>query len=250
MRMANSARHSGTKMTSEIIRPILTVVTKIFFMSPDLPVNHDDDAEAARIVHIRTALADEYPDADCELDFTTPLELLIATVLSAQCTDARVNQVTPELFAQYPSAPDYAAADRADLERILRPLGFQRTKAGHLLGIGEKLVTDFDGQVPRGIDELTSLPGVGRKTALVVRGNAFGLPGITVDTHVTRLSQRLGLTKAKTPRAIERDVAKRVPEEEHTVFSHRLILHGRRVCTARKPQCAACALAPWCPSRG
>ena len=248
--MANSARHSGTKMTSEIIRPILTVVTKILFMSPDLPVNHDDDAEAARIVHIRTALADEYPDADCELDFTTPLELLIATVLSAQCTDARVNQVTPELFAQYPSAPDYAAADRADLERILRPLGFQRTKAGHLLGIGEKLVADFDGQVPRGIDELTSLPGVGRKTALVVRGNAFGLPGITVDTHVTRLSQRLGLTKAKTPRAIERDVAKRVPEAEHTVFSHRLILHGRRVCTARKPQCAACALAPWCPSRG
>ncbi|OFN18270.1 endonuclease III [Corynebacterium sp. HMSC055A01] len=213
-------------------------------------MNHDDDAEAARIVHIRTALADEYPDADCELDFTTPLELLIATVLSAQCTDARVNQVTPELFAQYPSAPDYAAADRADLERILRPLGFQRTKAGHLLGIGEKLVADFDGQVPRGIDELTSLPGVGRKTALVVRGNAFGLPGITVDTHVTRLSQRLGLTKAKTPRAIERDVAKRVPEAEHTVFSHRLILHGRRVCTARKPQCAACALAPWCPSRG
>lgn len=230
--------------------PILTAVTKIFFMSPDLPVNHDDDAEAARIVHIRTALADEYPDADCELDFTTPLELLIATVLSAQCTDARVNQVTPELFAQYPSAPDYAAADRADLERILRPLGFQRTKAGHLLGIGEKLVADFDGQVPRGIDELTSLPGVGRKTALVVRGNAFGLPGITVDTHVTRLSQRLGLTEAKTPRAIERDVAKRVPKEEQTVFSHRLILHGRRVCTARKPQCAACALAPWCPSRG
>lgn len=229
---------------------ILAAVTKISFMSPDLPVHHDDADEAARIVHIRTALADEYPDADCELDFTTPLELLIATVLSAQCTDARVNQVTPELFAQYPSAPDYAAADRADLERILRPLGFQRTKAGHLLGIGEKLVADFDGQVPRGIDELTSLPGVGRKTALVVRGNAFGLPGITVDTHVTRLSQRLGLTEAKTPRAIERDVAKRVPEAEQTVFSHRLILHGRRVCTARKPQCAACVLAPWCPSRG
>ncbi|OFK92952.1 endonuclease III [Corynebacterium sp. HMSC068H04] len=213
-------------------------------------MHHDDADEAARIVHIRTALADEYPDADCELDFTTPLELLIATVLSAQCTDARVNQVTPELFAQYPSAPDYAAADRADLERILRPLGFQRTKAGHLLGIGEKLVADFDGQLPRGIDELTSLPGVGRKTALVVRGNAFGLPGITVDTHVTRLSRRLGLTEAKTPRAIERDVAKRVPEAEQTVFSHRLILHGRRVCTARKPQCAACVLAPWCPSRG
>ena len=219
-------------------------------MSPDLSAPHDDATEAARIVHIRTALAEEYPDADCELDFTSPLELLVATVLSAQCTDARVNQVTPELFAAYPSAPDYAAADRADLERILRPLGFQRAKAGHLLGIGEKLVADFDGQVPQGIDELTSLPGVGRKTALVVRGNAFGLPGITVDTHVTRLSQRLGLTGAKTPWAIERDVAKRVPEEEQTVFSHRLILHGRRVCTARKPKCAACVLAPWCPSRG
>ena len=219
-------------------------------MSPDLSTPHDDDTEAARIVRIRTALAEGYPDADCELDFTSPLELLVATVLSAQCTDARVNQVTPELFAAYPSAPDYAAADRSDLERILRPLGFQRAKAGHLLGIGEKLVADFDGQVPQGIDELTSLPGVGRKTALVVRGNAFGLPGITVDTHVTRLSQRLGLTRAKTPRAIEGDVAKRVPEEEQTVFSHRLILHGRRVCTARKPKCAACVLAPWCPSRG
>lgn len=229
---------------------ILTAVTRVTSMSPDLFAQHDDDTEEARVAHIRTALADEYPDADCELDFTNPLELLVATVLSAQCTDARVNQVTPELFAAYPSAPDYAAADRADLERILRPLGFQRMKAGHLLGIGEKLVADFDGQVPRGIDDLTSLPGVGRKTALVVRGNAFGLPGITVDTHVTRLSQRLGLTGAKTPRAIERDVVKRVPEEEQTVFSHRLILHGRRVCTARRPQCSVCVLAPWCPSRG
>lgn len=229
---------------------ILTTVTRVTSMALDLSTPHDDNTEATRIVHIRTALAEEYPDADCELDFTSPLELLVATVLSAQCTDARVNQVTPELFAAYPSAPDYAAADRADLERILRPLGFQRAKAGHLLGIGEKLVADFDGQVPQGIDELTSLPGVGRKTALVVRGNAFGLPGITVDTHVTRLSHRLGLTGAKTPRAIERDVAKRVPEEEHTVFSHRVILHGRRVCTARQPKCAACVLAPWCPSRG
>ena len=229
---------------------ILTAVTRVIFMSPDLFAQHDDDTEEARVAHIRTALADEYPDADCELDFTNPLELLVATVLSAQCTDARVNQVTPELFAAYPSAPDYAAADRADLERILRPLGFQRMKAGHLLGIGEKLVADFDGQVPRGIDELTSLPGVGRKTALVVRGNAFGLPGITVDTHVTRLSQRLGLTGAKTPRAIERDVAKLVPEDEQTAFSHQVILHGRRVCTARSPRCGACVLAPWCPSRG
>ncbi|PZP01193.1 endonuclease III [Corynebacterium sp. YSMAA1_1_D6] len=207
-----------------------------------------DRADGA-VAAVRAALAAEYPDADCELNFTTPLELLVATVLSAQCTDARVNQVTPTLFAAYPSAPAYAAADRAELEEILRPLGFQRAKSGHLIGIGEKLVADFDGQVPRGIAELTSLPGVGRKTALVVRGNAFGLPGITVDTHVTRLSHRLGLSAAKTPRAIEKDVAALVPLEEQTVFSHRLILHGRRVCTARKPQCGACVLAQWCPSR-
>lgn len=210
----------------------------------------DLDSDHSRIDHIRAALAAEYPDADCELNYSTALELLVATVLSAQCTDERVNQVTPQLFATYPSAPDYAAADRTELEAILRPLGFQRAKAGHLIGIGEKLVGDFGGEVPRGIEELTSLPGVGRKTALVVRGNAFGVPGITVDTHVTRLSQRLGLTGAKTPRAIERDVAKLVPEEEQTVFSHRLILHGRRVCTARKPQCGVCVLASWCPSRG
>ena len=209
----------------------------------------DLDNDHSRIGHIRSALASEYPDADCELHYSSALELLVATVLSAQCTDERVNQVTPQLFAAYPAAADYAAADRAELEAILRPLGFQRAKAGHLIGIGEKLVGDFDGVVPRGIDELTSLPGVGRKTALVVRGNAFGLPGITVDTHVTRLSQRLGLTEAKTPRAIERDVAKLVPKEEHTVLSHRLILHGRRVCTARKPRCGACVLASWCPSR-
>ena len=209
----------------------------------------DLDNDPSRIGHIRSALASEYPDADCELHYSSALELLVATVLSAQCTDERVNQVTPQLFAAYPAAADYAAADRAELEAILRPLGFQRAKAGHLIGIGEKLVGDFDGVVPRGIDELTSLPGVGRKTALVVRGNAFGLPGITVDTHVTRLSQRLGLTEAKTPRAIERDVAKLVPKEEHTVLSHRLILHGRRVCTARKPRCGACVLASWCPPR-
>ena len=216
-------------------------------LNPDC-VDCADRADGA-LAAVRAALAAEYPDADCELNFTTPLELLVATVLSAQCTDARVNQVTPTLFAAYPSAPAYAAADRAELEEILRPLGFQRAKSGHLIGIGEKLVADFDGQVPRGIAELTSLPGVGRKTALVVRGNAFGLPGITVDTHVTRLSHRLGLSAAKTPRAIEKDVAALVPLEEQTVFSHRLILHGRRVCTARKPQCGDCVLAPWCPSR-
>ncbi|MDY5839451.1 MAG: endonuclease III [Corynebacterium camporealensis] len=204
-----------------------------------------DEAECA--VAINNALAQEYPDARCELDFSNPLELLVATVLSAQCTDARVNQVTPELFRRYPTPADYAAANRADLEEILRPLGFQRAKAGHLLGIGEGLMANFNGEVPTGIDELTSLPGVGRKTALVVRGNAFDLPGLTVDTHFGRLMRRMGLTQAKTPLAVERDIAKQVPEEEWTEFSHRVIFHGRRVCKARKPLCEECVIAKLCP---
>ena len=182
------------------------------------------------------------------MDYDSPLQLLIATVLSAQCTDERVNSVTPELFARYPEAADYAAAQRSDLESILRPLGFQRAKAGHLLGIGEKLVADFQGQVPRTVKELTSLPGVGRKTALVVLGNAFGIPGLTVDTHFSRLMQRLGLTGEKTPVKIERDIAKLVSEEEWTMFSHRVIFHGRQVCHARTPECEACVLRDMCPA--
>ena len=193
-------------------------------------------------------LAQEYPDARCALDYDSPLQLLIATVLSAQCTDERVNSVTPELFARYPEAADYAAAQRSDLESILRPLGFQRAKAGHLLGIGEKLVADFQGEVPRTVKELTSLPGVGRKTALVVLGNAFGIPGLTVDTHFGRLMQRLGLTGESTPVKIERDIAKLVPEEEWTMFSHRVIFHGRQVCHARTPECDACVLWDMCPA--
>lgn len=197
---------------------------------------------------VHELLTEIYPEAVCELNFTNPLELTVATVLSAQCTDERVNQVTPELFSKYPSAADYAAADRGELEAILRPLGFQRAKAGHLIGMGEALEAHFGGEVPQGIEELTSLPGVGRKTALVVRGNAFGLPGLTVDTHVTRVCTRLGLTTARTPLAIEKEVAAQLDEAELTDFSHRVILHGRRVCTARKPQCGACILAELCPS--
>ena len=193
-------------------------------------------------------LAQEYPDARCALDYDSPLQLLIATVLSAQCTDERVNSVTPELFARYSEAADYASAQRSDLERILRPLGFQRAKAGHLLGIGEKLVADFQGEVPRTVKELTSLPGVGRKTALVVLGNAFGIPGLTVDTHFGRLMQRLGQTGETTPVKIERDIAQLVPEEEWTMFSHRVIFHGRQVCHARTPECDACVLWDMCPA--
>ena len=205
-------------------------------------------APELRAPEVNRRLAQEYPDARCALDYDSPLQLLIATVLSAQCTDERVNSVTPELFARYPEAADYASAQRSDLERILRPLGFQRAKAGHLLGIGEKLVADFQGEVPRTVKELTSLPGVGRKTALVVLGNAFGIPGLTVDTHFGRLMQRLGLTGEKTPVKIERDIAKLVPEEEWTMFSHRVIFHGRQVCHARTPECDACVLRDMCPA--
>ena len=205
-------------------------------------------APELRAPEVNRRLAQEYPDARCALDYESPLQLLIATVLSAQCTDERVNSVTPELFARYPEAADYAAAQRSDLERILRPLGFQRAKAGHLLGIGEKLVADFQGEVPRTVKELTSLPGVGRKTALVVLGNAFGIPGLTVDTHFGRLMQRLGLTGEKTPVKIERDIAQLVPEEEWTMFSHRVIFHGRQVCHARTPECDACVLWDMCPA--
>ncbi|MCG7442088.1 endonuclease III [Corynebacterium tuberculostearicum] len=205
-------------------------------------------APELRAPEVNRRLAQEYPDARCALDYDSPLQLLIATVLSAQCTDERVNSVTPELFARYPEAADYAAAQRSDLESILRPLGFQRAKAGHLLGIGEKLVADFQGEVPRTVKELTSLPGVGRKTALVVLGNAFGIPGLTVDTHFSRLMQRLGLTGEKTPVKIERDIAKLVSEEEWTMFSHRVIFHGRQVCHARTPECEACVLRDMCPA--
>lgn len=205
-------------------------------------------APELRAPEVNRRLAQEYPDARCALDYDSPLQLLIATVLSAQCTDERVNSVTPELFARYPEAADYAAAQRSDLESILRPLGFQRAKAGHLLGIGEKLVADFQGEVPRTVKELTSLPGVGRKTALVVLGNAFGIPGLTVDTHFSRLMQRLGLTGEKTPVKIERDIAQLVPEEEWTMFSHRVIFHGRQVCHARTPECDACVLWDMCPA--
>lgn len=205
-------------------------------------------APQLRAPEVNRRLAQEYPDARCALEYDSPLQLLIATVLSAQCTDERVNSVTPELFARYPEAADYAAAQRPDLERILRPLGFQRAKAGHLLGIGEKLVADFQGEVPRTVKELTSLPGVGRKTALVVLGNAFGIPGLTVDTHFGRLMQRLGLTGESTPVKIERDIAKLVPEEEWTMFSHRVIFHGRQVCHARTPECDACVLSDMCPA--
>lgn len=196
------------------------------------------------------SLGEAYPDARCELDFTTPLELLIATVLSAQCTDKRVNQVTPRLFARYPDAAAYAAADREELEAIIQPTGFFRAKAASIQGIAQALCERYGGEVPDRLDDLVSLPGVGRKTANVVLGNAFGTPGITVDTHVGRLARRLGWSTYDDPEKVEADLMALFPRSEWTELSHRLIFHGRRCCHARRPACGACPVARACPSFG
>jgi endonuclease-3 len=195
-------------------------------------------------------LAEAYPDAHCELDFTSPLELLVATILSAQCTDKRVNEVTPVLFARYRSAADYAAANRAEVEDIIRSTGFFRAKTDSLLKLGQALVERHDGAVPGRLADLVQLPGVGRKTANVVLGNAFGVPGITVDTHFGRLSRRFGWTTEDDPVKVEHEVGALFPKKEWTVLSHRLIWHGRRTCHARRPACGACVVARWCPSFG
>ena len=191
-----------------------------------------------------------YPHAHCELDFTTPLELCVATILSAQCTDKRVNEVTPALFAKYRTAQDYAAADRAVLEEEIRPTGFFRNKTTSLIGLGAALVERYGGEVPARLEDLVTLPGIGRKTANVVLGNAFGVPGLTVDTHFGRLVRRFGWTKEEDPVKVEHAVAALLPKSEWTMFSHRVIFHGRRVCHARKPACGACAIAALCPAFG
>ena len=194
-------------------------------------------------------LKSEYPDATTALDWENPLELLVATILSAQTTDVRVNTVTPNLFAKYPTAADYAAADPTELEEDIRPTGFFRNKAKSLRGMAGALVEDHGGEVPRTMDELVALPGVGRKTANVVLGNAFGIDeGVVVDTHVRRLSNRLGFTIENDPEKIEKDLMQAVPKRDWTVFSHLLILHGRSVCKARKPACADCIVNDLCPS--
>ena len=195
-------------------------------------------------------LTERFPDARCELNFTNPLELLVATVLSAQTTDVRVNQVTPTLFAKYRAAADYAGADRAELESIIQPTGFFRAKTESLIKLGDKLVTDFGGEVPRKLEQLVTLPGVGRKTANVVLGNAFGIPGITVDTHVGRLSRRLAFTTSEDPVVVEQDLAAIFPRRDWTMLSHRLIFLGHRICFARKPACGACPIAELCPAYG
>ena len=205
----------------------------------------------ARADKITAALRKEYPDVRCELDHRNPLELLVATILSAQCTDVRVNIVTKDLFAHYKTAADYADAPVEELQEAIRSTGFFRNKTKSLRGMGRVLVEDFGGQVPRTMDELLTLPGVARKTANVVLGTAFGInAGVVVDTHVSRLAGRLRLTARKQtdPNKIERDLMALVPQDQWCEFSHLLVFHGRRCCTARKPNCAGCAVCELCPS--
>ena len=202
---------------------------------------------ARRIVKELGAL---YPQAHCELNFTTPLELSVATILSAQCTDKRVNEVTPTLFKQYTTAAAYAGADRAVLEEQVKPTGFFRNKTSSLIKLGQALVERFDGEVPNRLSDMVTLPGFGRKTANVVLGNAFGIPGLTVDTHFGRLVRRWGWTAETDPVKVEFVVADLIPKPEWTIFSHRAIWHGRRICHSRKPACGACPIARLCPSYG
>ena len=196
------------------------------------------------------ALGKRYPNANCELEFNNPFQLIIATVLSAQCTDKRVNIVTPPLFKKYPTPKKMASAKILDLEEMVRTTGFFHNKARNIQALSQKLLTDFDGEVPSSLEELITLPGVGRKTANVVLGHAFGVPGITVDTHFGRLSRRFGWTKSEDPVKVEAEVSKLIPQKEWTNLSQRLIWHGRRICHARKPACGACPITHLCPSYG
>ncbi len=203
-----------------------------------------------RATAVRSRLIELYPEAICELDHQSPFQLLVATILSAQCTDKKVNEVTPALFARYPEPADLAAADSTELEELIRPTGFYRAKANSLKSMAARLVESFDGRVPGPLDDLTSLAGVGRKTANVVRSVALGLPGLPVDTHVIRLMHRLGITDEVDPVKIELFLNGVIPSDERGGFSLRTILHGRRVCGAKKPVCAECGLADLCPSAG
>jgi endonuclease-3 len=203
-----------------------------------------------RARRIDTLLAELYPDAHCALTFANPLQLLIATILSAQCTDVRVNQVTPALFERFRGAQDFADAEPAEVERLIRTAGFFRNKARNIIACCRMLVEKHEGTVPRTMEELVLLPGVGRKTANVILGNAFDTPGLPVDTHVGRLSQRMGLTVHTDPVKIEADLNALIPKEDWTDFGHRMIFHGRQVCHARKPDCPNCPLREVCPKLG
>lgn len=212
-----------------------------------MAVDSETRKEAKAIYRILTKT---YPEIRCELDFKNPLELTVAVVLSAQCTDKRVNAITPALFKKYKKAKDYAKAPLAEIEELIFSAGFYHAKARHLKGLGTTLVNEFDGQVPATLEELITLPGVGRKTANVVLGHAFNIPGITVDTHFGRLSRRFQWTSSLDPVKVEHEVGALIPQKEWTNLSQRMIWHGRRICHSRKPACGVCPLAKVCPSKG
>lgn len=232
-----------SKVRKSAVEPAVKAAAK-----PRKPESHLAMVRRAR--KINRVLAETYPYAHPELDFETPFELLVATVLSAQTTDLRVNQTTPALFAKYPTPEDMAMAVPEEMEEIIRPTGFFRAKTKALIGLSTALRDRFGGEVPGRLEDLVTLPGVGRKTANVVLGNAFGVPGITVDTHFGRLVRRWKWTEQKDPEKVEADVAAIFPKSEWTMLSHRVVFHGRRVCHARKPACGACPVAPLCPSYG
>ena len=202
----------------------------------------------ARVIYRQ--LSKNYPNVRCELDYKNAFQLLVATVLSAQCTDKRVNQTTPALFKKYPNPQKMAKADLRDIQKLVKSTGFFRAKAKNIKGLSNKIMEEFDAKVPSNLEDLITLPGVGRKTANVVLGHAFGIPGITVDTHFGRLSRRFGWSKQNNPVKVEFEVGELIPEKEWTNLSQRMIWHGRRVCHSRKPACGACALAKLCPSYG
>jgi endonuclease-3 len=208
------------------------------------------DPKPRRAKRINAILTTLYPDAKCALEYANPLQLLIATILSAQCTDVRVNKVTPTLFARYADAQAFADADQTELETLIQSTGFFRNKARNIRACCQTIAEKHGGEVPRTMDELVPLPGVGRKTANVILGNAFDVPGIPVDTHVGRLSRRMGLTEHDDPVKVESDLMALVPKAEWTMFGHRMIFHGRQVCQSRKPKCAGCALKEICPMIG
>lgn len=224
-------------------------MAKSYRRRPD-PAKETRPALVRRARRIGRVLAETYPDAHCELDFETPLQLLVATILSAQCTDVRVNLVTPAVFQRYPNAESLAAADRAVLESMIMSTGFFRAKTNSLVGMAQAICERFGGDVPGRLQDLVTLPGVGRKTANVVLGNAFGVPGITVDTHFGRLARRFAWTTSTDPVKIEHEVAALFPRKDWTALSHRMIFHGRRCCFARRPACGACPVADWCPAFG
>jgi endonuclease-3 len=219
-------------------------------MAKTRPRDQADDRKT-RVLKIARGLAKTYPEAVCALNHDSPFQLLAATILSAQCTDERVNMVTPELFRRWPTPQTLAVAAKSEVEEVVRSTGFFRAKAGNLIGMAQGLVKHHNGALPRTIEELTALPGVGRKTANVLLGTAFGIAsGVVVDTHVRRITNLLGLTASENPEQIENDLMNLLPQKEWVNFSHRLIHHGRRICIARRPKCQECPLLPFCPRVG